>query len=112
TLCVGKVLMVVGSFGILHSRVTPAFTRLERAAADTEKVRVQRALRSELDKLAASAGDWAPWDDAWRYVRGEIPDFVRSNLDLATLANLDLDLFVLYDAAGRQVWGALIEEGT
>lgn len=112
TLLVVTGALVLVSFGILHATVTPAFTRLERAAADTDMVRVQRALRSELDKLAASAGDWAPWDDAWRYVRGENPDFVRSNLDLATLANLDLDLFVLYDAAGRQVWGALIEEGT
>jgi sensor domain CHASE-containing protein len=73
TLLVVTGALVLVSFGILHATVTPAFTRLERAAADTDMVRVQRALRSELDKLAASAGDWAPWDDAWRYVRGENP---------------------------------------
>src|SRR5690606_32262086 len=56
-------------------------------------------------------GDWAPWDDAWRYVRGENPAFVGSNLDLATLANLDLDLLVIYDTARRMTWGAMIEDG-
>src|SRR5690606_23642123 len=103
--------MVMVSWPILRATVTPAFTALERRVAETDMVRVQRALRNELDQLTATVGDWAPWDDAWRYVRGENPGFVRSNLDLATLANLDLDLLVIYDTARRLTWGAMIEDG-
>ncbi len=103
--------MVLLSWLILHGTVTPAFNRLERSAAETDMLRVRRAIRNDLDKLATTAGDWAPWDDAWRYVRGENPGFVHSNLDLATLANLDLDLLAIYDTSGRRIWGALIENG-
>jgi sensor domain CHASE-containing protein len=104
--------MVLVSWLILQATVMPAFTRLERSVAETDMVRVQRAIRSDLDKLAATIGDWSPWDDAWSYVRGENPGFVRSNLDLATLANLDLDLLVVYDTERRMTWGALIEGST
>jgi sensor domain CHASE-containing protein len=102
--------MVLVSWLILHGTVTPAFNRLERSAAETDMVRVRLAIQNELDKLATTAGDWAPWDEAWRYVRGENPGFVRSNLDLATLTNLDLDLLAIYDTNSRRIWGSLIEK--
>ncbi|HEX7062414.1 MAG TPA: hypothetical protein VF200_10615, partial [Woeseiaceae bacterium] len=47
--------MVLVSWLILHGTVTPAFNRLERSAAETDMVRVRRAIQNELDKLATTA---------------------------------------------------------
>lgn len=105
-LAVMGVLLLV-SWAILRATVTPIFAQLEREAATTNMVRVQRAIQSDLDQLATAVGDWAPWDDSWKYVRGENPGFVKSNLNLTTFANLHLDLLAVFDTEGRMIWGAV-----
>jgi sensor domain CHASE-containing protein len=111
TLLAVMAVLVFVSWLILHGTVTPAFTELEFAAAETNMIRAQRAIQNDLDKLSATVGDWAPWDEAWTYVRGENPGFVRSNLDRSTLANLELDLLVIYDDKRNMVWGEVTRNG-
>lgn len=112
TLLVVMAVLVSLSWLILHRTVAPAFEDLELAAAHTNMVRVQRAIQEDLAQLSAVTGDWAPWDDAYAFVQGRYPGFVKSNLDRPTLANLDLDLLVIYDLAGNMLWGELIRDDT
>ncbi|HEX2138924.1 MAG TPA: CHASE4 domain-containing protein, partial [Woeseiaceae bacterium] len=112
TLLTVMAVLVLLSWMILHRTVVPAFEKLELAAAHTNMIRVQRAIQEDLAQLSAIAGDWAPWDDAYAFVQGRYPGFVKSNLDRPTLANLDLDLLVIYDLAGNMLWGELIRDGT
>ncbi|HUD97017.1 MAG TPA: CHASE4 domain-containing protein [Woeseiaceae bacterium] len=104
-------LLILLSYVILNATVAPAFTSMEFAAAETNLVRAQRAIRNDLDNLAAIVGDWASWDDAYAYVRGEYPAFEKSNLDRPTLENLDLDLMLIYDVAGALLWGQVMHDG-
>ncbi len=99
------------SYLILNAVIAPAFDDLEHAAARTDLVRAQRAIRADLDKLISNAGDWAPWDDAHDYVRGENPAFISINADIPTLINLDLNVMLFYDLAGKLLWGQLVENG-
>ncbi|MGH8223647.1 MAG: CHASE4 domain-containing protein, partial [Woeseiaceae bacterium] len=100
--------LVLLTYVILTSVVSPAFDQLELNEADRNLIRAERAIESDLANLDAIVGDWAPWDDAYRFALGEYPEFTKSNLDRPTLMNLNLDLLVIYDAAGRRLWGELL----
>lgn len=111
TLLAVTAVLVLLSWFILHRTVAPAFEELELSAAHTNLVRVQRAIHEDLDQLSSVVGDWAPWDDAYAFVQGRYPGFVKSNLDRPTLANLELDLLVIYDLDRNMLWGEVIRDG-
>ena len=99
------------SYLILKTGIAPAFDNLEADAAEKDLHRAQRALQADLDQLRASTGDWAPWDDAYAYVRGENPAFIAINADVPTMINLDIELMAFYDLAGTLRWGQLVQDG-
>ncbi len=103
--------MVGFSYLVLGTTVKPAFESLESTVAEINLVRAKRAIQADLEILAAITGDWAPWDDAYEFVRGERPEFVDSNLDESTLENLGLGLMLFYDAGGRPLWQLLLRHG-
>ena len=99
------------SYLILKTGIAPAFDNLEADAAEKDLHRAQRALQADLDRLRSSAGDWAPWDDAHAYVRGENPAFISINADIPTMINLDINLLAFYDLEGGLRWGQLVRDG-
>lgn len=103
--------MVLLSYIVLSTTIAPAFEKLELATAEKNLVRAERAIQNDLQNLSAIVGDWAPWDDAHAYARGENPAFPRSNLDLPTMANLGIDLLVIYDLNGEALWRHLVHDG-
>ncbi len=105
TLLVVVTALALLSFGTLQKVVAPAFDKLELDDARTNLVRAHRAIQNDLDNLNAIVGDWAPWDDAYDFVRGEYAYFEESNLNRPTLDNLDLNLLAIYDADASLVWG-------
>ena len=99
------------SFVILRTIIAPAFDDLEMEAAATDIVRVEGAMQTSVDNLAAITADWAPWDDIFFYVRGENPGFQKSNLVRPTLENLDLDIMAVFAQDGTMLWSkVLIDE--
>jgi len=105
TLLVVVTALALLSYGTLQKVVAPAFDKLELDDARTNLVRAQRAIQNDLDNLNAIVGDWALWDDAYDFVRGEYPYFEESNLNRPTLSNLDLNLLAIYDADASLIWG-------
>ena len=99
------------SFAILRTIIAPAFDDLEMEAAATDILRVEGAMQTNVDNLAAITADWAPWDDIFFYVRGENPGFQKSNLERPTLENLDLDIMAVFAQDGSMMWSkVLIDE--
>lgn len=111
TLLTVMAVFVILTDAILKATVAPAFDSMEMAAAETNMVRAKHAIRNDLDNLSAIVGDWAPWDDAFHYARGENPGFAKSNLDRPTLENLDLDVMLIYNQNGERLWGELLHDG-
>jgi len=107
TLLVVMGAMALLSYVTLQEIVAPTFDQLELDEARTDLIRAERAIQNDLDNLIAITGDWGLWDDAYDYVRGEYPAFRDSNLDRPTLTNLGLNLLVIYDADGNEIWGQL-----
>ncbi len=96
-------------YATLNRVVAPAFDQLELDEARTNLVRADRAIENDLHNLSAIAKDWALWDDAFDYVRGDYPAFRDSNLDRPTLTNLGLNLLAIYDAKQSRVWGQVLQ---
>ncbi len=93
---------------ILKAVIAPAFDDLELQAAETNIVRVDRAIEAELETLRRLGVDWAPWDDTFLFVRGEYPAYEASNLPVTTLNDLELDLMLFYNESGDLHWGILL----
>ena len=80
------------------------FSRLEREDMERQVTRAERSLRAELSRIGSISGDWAPWDEAYRFIRGENPGFVADNLSAAGMANLRISMIAFVDPQGRVVW--------
>ena len=93
------------SYTVLQLVIAPAFDDLDIAAARSDLHRAESALRNDIENLEAITADWGPWDDMYAYTTGQYPGFESSNLNRPTLANLGLDLLVVYAAEGRFLWG-------
>lgn len=83
------------------------FDAVERTVAIEDMDRLRRALRGEQARLGHVVGDWAPWDDTYRFVQDGNQAYVERNLTQNVLRNFDLDLLsFLNDQA--EVVGALV----
>ncbi len=99
------------SYVILRMIIAPAFGDLEIEAAATDIVRVEGAMQTSADNLAAITADWAPWDSIFQYTRGENPAFRKSNLEGLTLENLDLDILAVFAQDGTMMWSKVLVDG-
>jgi len=88
-------------FGVADRLVRRGFEQVERQNALTDLERVRSALRRSEEELRSVVRDWAPWDETYRFLRGENPGYVRDNLSPQAYRNLDLDEVVLTDVLGR-----------
>lgn len=98
-------LSVALNYGVVRAIVFPSFAELERTEARQNLQRVQRAIQSELAHMDNIARDWAHWTDTYRFIGGEYPGYVESNLMYETFPGIDMTLMNFYDSKGDLVWG-------
>lgn len=93
----------------IHSYVVlPNFAELERAEAINNFERASAALRSQMDFLRQSSGDYAIWDEMYDYLGSRSHEFEDKNLDWSTFhSNLKIDLALVADNDGKIIWGDL-----
>jgi PAS domain S-box-containing protein len=92
----------LGSRAIL----TRDFAQLERRDVLHSLMQGDAAVRSLLGSVSAANRDWANWDDVYAFARNRDPAFIRLNLYPKALTNVNLDLVVVVDRAGRVVHAA------
>ena len=73
--------------GILAAR----FTTLERQKANQDLGRASNALSQEVASVEMIVGDWASWDDTFRFVQDGNAEYIASNLEAATFVNLGIN---------------------
>ena len=99
------------SYAILAGVISPAFDDLDLSMAQTNLIRAERAIQSDIQNLEAVTADWALWDDIHDYVRGINPGFKKGNLDRPTLTNLGLDVMAVYALERELLWSQLLIDG-
>lgn len=82
-----------------------SFAAIERKDTLQHITRVSDALFNDLTDLDRQLGDWAAWDDTYAYVVDRNPAYVTSNIPSGTYSDLRLNTFLIYDRAGRMVYG-------
>ena len=61
--------------------IMPSFLALEEEQANKNAERALEAISRELDQISPSVSDWAVWTDTYKFVMGEMPEYVEANLD-------------------------------
>ena len=95
----------LGTTWMMHAFVmAPAFTKLEQESAHTDAERCVEAIRNDIENLSHLANDWGAWDDTWRYVQGQNPSFVETNLMDETFTNTSTEFLCVLDRNNDVVW--------
>lgn len=89
-----------------------SYEKLETGEARRDLARVMQAIQSEIEGIETVATDWAVWDDTYKFVNGEFPDYVDSNIDFDTLANLDVNHLSIVALDGRVAWAGTFDLST
>lgn len=84
----------------------------EKRLLENELSELKRNMEFEIDSLKIVTGDWAPWDDVFEYVDNKNKGFEDKNLNYSTLANLKIDLLLLYDKNNNLVKSQVINNNS
>jgi signal transduction histidine kinase/ActR/RegA family two-component response regulator len=77
--------------------------RIERDQARADLSRATDAITFAGDDLAAKLSDWSDWDDCYRFAADGNLDFLKSNLEPASLTLLNIDAVLILDADGSPI---------
>lgn len=69
----------------------------ENIMLENELSEFNKGLYYEVDSLRILAGDWAPWNETYEYIKNKNKDYEERNFNDLTLLNLKISLLVLYD---------------
>ena len=103
-------LYMVLVFAALRGFVYPTFSELENSAISFNVERIQSALDSEFTRLLLISGEYAQWDDSYRFAQDLNEDFRAANLVPGYMEGLDLDVMIYYDSSGRAI-GSVVGGG-
>jgi signal transduction histidine kinase len=81
------------------------FTQLEQQNTQRTVEQAIDVLSNDLTELNSTAGDYAVWDDTYRFIQDGNPEFVRLYLNESTFSSLDLDFIVLVNTSHHIVFG-------
>ena len=96
--------LVVGLYVPLRSVLLETFLQLEDDAVYRDLERARNAVRNELVMLHTTTRDYGQWDEAYRFVAGEHPQFAELNFPVKTFQDLKLSFVAIVDLTGKQHW--------
>ncbi len=110
TLALGAAFIVLCAFlwTALHMSVSPLFADLESARASNNFSRARSVIERELQQLDGYRRDYAVWDGAYDFVRGDRPDFIEKELPLSLLKELSVNIYLYLGKGGTLIDGMAI----
>jgi len=104
-------LSVVLSVLVIRIVVLPLFFESQQGLIEDNERRAIEAIAEDQDFRMSMAGDYGAWDQTFEFVQDPAShqNFVHENTTLDALRNLNVDAFVVFDAAGRIVYGIFID---
>lgn len=99
-----------GLYALQNWVILPSFTALEDELAQKDLRRCLDAIHREGHHLGKLAGDWAVWDDSYRFVQDGNQEFIDSNLQWETLEkSTGVNLVFICKPDGEIVWGEVYD---
>jgi sensor domain CHASE-containing protein len=111
---VASMLVVLGIVQIVVEQhiLMPSFAELERDDARTAMRRIDYALDLTLERLGLSAADWGNWEDTYRFVDDHNANYVRANVTIVGLKQLQINAMLVIDLQGNIVMSRTLDLGT
>lgn len=98
-------ILALAGFG-MHTLVSRSMLKgmaeLEQSRAEADLNRVNRSLAQLIEYMHAKSRDWAAWDDTYEFMAHPNAEYVKSNLTVSSIANLNLD-GIIYVSNSRQM---------
>lgn len=81
---------------------------------DTEQevIRSIKLISNEIDRLDQTLLDWSAWDDTYQFAQDINQEYIAGNLSDSTIANLDIDSFLVLNASSEVVYEKYIDRQT
>jgi signal transduction histidine kinase/sensor domain CHASE-containing protein len=80
---------------LFKQRVEPEFQRIQQSEVAAQLHLVQELVRKEHESLKSSVSDWGYWDLLYNFVDGTNPAFVKENLTVESLNNLNIQIMAI-----------------
>jgi PAS domain S-box-containing protein len=88
-----------------------SFSNLEEREVATNVFRAKASIDSQTNYLTATAKDWGQWADTFNFMHGD-ETYIDNNLDTGSLANLQIDMMLFFDASGELYYIAGVDHHT
>ena len=89
------------------------YEQMEQNVVHENIRRAQHLWSKEQSTLVSSVGDWAPWDDLYAFARQpQNREFVEKNLQDAAMVNLQIDIVVVTDPAGKILFAKAVDQSS
>ncbi|MDP2216772.1 MAG: CHASE4 domain-containing protein [Methanolobus sp.] len=91
--------------------IEDSFSSLEEREVATNVFRAKASIDSRTNNLLATAKDWGQWSDTYEFMQGD-SSYIDNNLDVVTMANLQIDMMLFYDISGNLYHAAGVDHHT
>lgn len=102
-LLAGLAVLIAILDGALVFSIRRSFGELETSQAKARAAQGTAVINRTVAQVKRSIGDWAVWDDAYKYVQDHNKAFEDSNFANSTIVGMRLNFMAFYDANGRLV---------
>jgi PAS domain S-box-containing protein len=96
--------LVGGLFAVSWFVLMRGFTNIEEDFASQNLGRASSALSNELDTLDRTTSEYAAWDQAYAYLQGKNPSYVKTEFPISTFVQLKVSFVVIVDNSGRKLF--------
>ncbi|MGE4559024.1 MAG: CHASE4 domain-containing protein [Desulfobulbus sp.] len=103
--CVLTLTFIAVSFRL----VTANFQQLETEEAKINLERVVHEINNSRQKLEASVGDWAPWDDTYAFLQDSNHDYIEKNLSDEVFQTLRLNFILFFNTGNQMVYSRFFD---
>ncbi len=95
---------VFAFMGILFFSTVRSFLKVEDRSVLAGLDRVRSAIDREVERVAATAADYAAWDETYAFaLKGDDGTYASANLQEESLGNIQIDLAVVFSAGGARI---------
>jgi len=91
-------------FALRQYVILPSFFALEQEEVKKAVTSNMDALKREIHHLGQIAGDWAVWDDTYRFVQDGNTGYADSNFQWKSLISSGIHMITILDPEGKVVW--------
>lgn len=95
---------------MLKNIITKNYLHLEQTEVENHLQRALNIIELEQDNLQQFTGDWAIWDDTFKFIQNKNKEYIKSNLVNSTFTDSDIAFIAYVKKSGEIVYGRAYDQ--